>query len=231
MCEANDAPSGQPLQNQTPGDCQVVQCDGNGGEMAVADTNDAPADPTPDDCEMPICNGTTPGTTPANNGGNCTVGGVTGKCNAGQCVQCVGDGDCPGQGAKCVMGMCVSCSDGVMNGAETGIDCGGACKKCDGDTCGGNGDCKSTFCADGVCCDTACTGTCLACNLTGMVGVCSNVPLNTDDPNGQPGCTGTSTCDGNGACKGENGASCNADADCLSNKCVSVGGGNKTCQP
>jgi hypothetical protein len=130
-----------------------------------------------------------------------------------------------------VNNVCVACNDGVMNGNETGVDCGGACKACDGETCSGAGDCKSTHCADGVCCDAACTGTCKACNLAGSPGVCSNVPLNTDDPDGMMACTGMQACDGKGSCKGEEGAPCMTDAGCLSNNCVSIGGGNKVCQP
>ncbi|PKN55238.1 MAG: hypothetical protein CVU56_22425 [Deltaproteobacteria bacterium HGW-Deltaproteobacteria-14] len=44
-----------------------------------------------------------------------------------------------------------SCSDSVQNGAETGIDCGGACLACDGDGCSANADCRSGSCVDNVC--------------------------------------------------------------------------------
>ena len=32
-----------------------------------------------------------------------------------------------------------------------------------GDTCTANADCKSGFCVDAVCCESACTGDCLTC--------------------------------------------------------------------
>jgi len=44
-----------------------------------------------------------------------------------------------------------SCSDGVQNGAETGVDCGGACLACNGDACASNGDCTSGSCVDSIC--------------------------------------------------------------------------------
>ncbi|MFT3694579.1 MAG: DUF4215 domain-containing protein [Kofleriaceae bacterium] len=56
-------------------------------------------------------------------------------------------------GADCVSGVCdghcvaATCSDGVKNGTETGVDCGNAtCGGCAGDTCAVNGDCHSGSC-------------------------------------------------------------------------------------
>jgi hypothetical protein len=47
----------------------------------------------------------------------------------------------------------VSCNDGLRNGAETDVDCGGPqCSRCAiGDRCTGNGDCQSGFCDAGEC--------------------------------------------------------------------------------
>jgi len=44
-----------------------------------------------------------------------------------------------------------SCSDDIQNGDESGVDCGGSCLKCDGATCGGNGECRSGSCVDDIC--------------------------------------------------------------------------------
>lgn len=46
-----------------------------------------------------------------------------------------------------------TCSDGVKNGSETAVDCGGSCStKCgNGQTCSGGGDCASGTCMAGVC--------------------------------------------------------------------------------
>jgi hypothetical protein len=42
----------------------------------------------------------------------------------------------------------------------------------DGAACMSNMECTSTFCADGVCCNTACDGANQSCNQPGSVGVC-----------------------------------------------------------
>jgi len=44
-----------------------------------------------------------------------------------------------------------------------------------GTTCAGSPQCASGFCVDGICCNTACTDRCAACNLTGKIGTCSAV--------------------------------------------------------
>lgn len=49
-----------------------------------------------------------------------------------------------------------TCSDGVKNGSETDVDCGGSCPRCAGSrTCSTRADCATALCAGGVC--TACT--------------------------------------------------------------------------
>jgi len=44
-------------------------------------------------------------------------------------------------------------------------------------TCSLDGDCDSTHCIDGVCCDTGCTGNCNRCNVAGSEGICTNTNL------------------------------------------------------
>ncbi|HRE88285.1 MAG TPA: fibrinogen-like YCDxxxxGGGW domain-containing protein [Myxococcota bacterium] len=45
-----------------------------------------------------------------------------------------------------------TCSDGVKNGTETAIDCGGSCGDCaNGQTCSTASDCVSSFCSSGTC--------------------------------------------------------------------------------
>ncbi|TXD36190.1 hypothetical protein FRC98_13790 [Lujinxingia vulgaris] len=53
-----------------------------------------------------------------------------------------------------------TCDDGVQNGEETGIDCGGAdCEACEpGQGCEGAGDCASGLCQDNVCVGAGCEG-------------------------------------------------------------------------
>jgi hypothetical protein len=53
-----------------------------------------------------------------------------------QCTGCSDDNDCP-VGTACE-GTCVSCSDGIQNQDEEGIDCGGVCPPCGLGCNGGN---------------------------------------------------------------------------------------------
>lgn len=73
--------------------------------------------------------------------------------------------------------------------------------------CTKNTDCVTGFCADGVCCDTACTGQCEACDAAGSVGTCTAV---TGAPHGaRTACVaaGTGVCAR--ACDGKDRTQCN----------------------
>ena len=61
--------------------------------------------------------------------------------------------------------------------------------------------CASGFCVDGVCCSSACTELCRACNVTGAVGTCTAVPAGTD-PRAVCPATSASTCHTDGECNG-----------------------------
>jgi hypothetical protein len=52
----------------------------------------------------------------------------------------------------------------------------GACKKTNGETCATGGDCLSTECADGVCCNEACDLPCHYCALSTSKGTCTLQP-------------------------------------------------------
>ena len=77
-----------------------------------------------------------------------------------------------------------------------------------GQACSCDNDCQSQFCVDGVCCNTACVGTCMACNVQGSPGICSFVPAGgapratTECPMSDVSTCGLDgTCDGAGACR------------------------------
>jgi hypothetical protein len=81
--------------------------------------------------------------------------------------------------------------------------------------CTANAQCGTGFCVDGVCCDTACDGSCRSCATTGKVGTCAPVLDAPDDT-----CGGGSTCDSQGSCRSELGKACSAAGDCASGSCV-----------
>jgi len=96
-------------------------------------------------------------------GGDCSFFGIT--CEDG--AKCLSDKDCAS--SLCAKdGFCSSCSNGIQDGLETGIDCGGPdCSACkDGAGCLSHSDCigypLDSFC-NGKCiprtCDVTCTGT------------------------------------------------------------------------
>jgi len=88
---------------------------------------------------------------------------------------------------------------------DNGPDGGSGGGRPNGAACAAPSDCQSAFCVDGVCCDSACTGTCLSCNTTGGAGHCTPVPAGQDPRNacadqGAPSCGTNGACDGTGAC-------------------------------
>jgi hypothetical protein len=104
------------------------------------------------DCKSGTCTG---GICTACAAGQVTCGGIcsdlsTDPANCGACGHV-----CPA-GNSCVSGVCQvrsSCTDGVKNGSETDVDCGGGvCPACGTDrACLVNGDCQSQTCTSGVC--------------------------------------------------------------------------------
>jgi hypothetical protein len=79
--------------------------------------------------------------------------------------------------------------------------------KPDGASCTVDAECTHAHCVDGVCCNSACTGTCYSCNLpAGPPGTCALVPANQDPRAVCPAGTGASAtcspgkCNGSGAC-------------------------------
>ena len=80
------------------------------------------------------------------------------------------------------------------NGRCTGTcDANGACKAKQGQTCAAGTDCVSTYCADKICCNSACSGACEYCNGT-VPGTCSFV--SGAPKTGHPACVGSGSCAG-----------------------------------
>ncbi len=57
----------------------------------------------------------------------------------------------------CVNAVCSTCNNGIQDGDETDVDCGGSCGTCgDGLGCGVAGDCDSGVCGGGLCASPSC---------------------------------------------------------------------------
>lgn len=133
-----------------------------------------------------------------------------GTCSSGTCV--------PGTAASCPGGVVCASATACRSACASDVDCltgtvcsGGACigKKANGSGCNASSECQLGNCVDGICCESACNSTCMACskvkNGVGD-GYCRAIPPGTDpdsecavdtsNPCGHDG-----TCDGAGACR------------------------------
>ena len=135
----------------------------------------------------------------------CLIGGTClhpGDCLSTHCVsmvcrECGTYSDCPMHGA-CVANTCraPTCVDGITNGNESDIDCGGSCGKCgNGQGCGNVADCVSGICSAGIC----------------QIMTCSDGMLDGDETDVDCG----------GSCaKCVNNKNCSVAADCASGICT-----------
>jgi len=88
---------------------------------------------------------------------------------------------------------------GGSTGGRGGTGGGG---KAAGAPCNNGSECTSTFCFDGVCCMTDCSGTCRTCASTAAPGSCTYVPDSQDPRDQCPNETSTNPCGRTGACNG-----------------------------
>ncbi len=161
---------------------QTGACDGLGGCSKYAPETV---------CVSPSCTGNRMNTAGTCDGlGTCRPQGIENcdpyRCTNNACVShCASDADCVA-GHSCVNGSCGP--------------------KSPGQPCSAASECASNFCADGVCCTTACTGSCRSCSLSTSLGTCAPVPAGAGDPHrvcvdDQASSCGTDgTCDGAGGC-------------------------------
>lgn len=129
-CVTEPRPAGYLVENPQLGDCNAIVCDGLGGKVEGAwfDPDDE------EECTWDACAGAVAGHLPVFDGTPCNFG--DGLCMGGACVASVCDPP-----------------NGLVDGTETGKDCGGACDACTtlGAGCKVAADCQSGFCAGGVC--------------------------------------------------------------------------------
>jgi hypothetical protein len=170
--------------------------------------------------------------------------GMNGKCNgAGACAKatpgsvcraasCQGGAltpasTCDGNGT-CVVGSPINCAPSMCKGdacmlvCQSDADCvapntcvNGSCgMRGLGQACSTGTQCKSGFCADGVCCESDCQGRCSYCALPSALGRCVPIAADVPDPRAAAGvsdpnrvCTdqGAASCGTNGRCDGQGG--------------------------
>ena len=145
-------------------------------------------------------------------------------CNAsGQCVPppsipcnpyvCNGDtcyGSCTSSNIQCASGN-------VCTITSSSSSCG---LKSSGQDCSAGTECKSGFCAQGVCCNSACLDACMACNLTATPGLCLAVADNAPDPQRICVANPPNTCGTTGNCA--RGACSYSTANCKPSICANT---------
>ncbi len=171
------------------------------------------------ECLAGACDGA--GACKRDNGQLCTLAleCLSGNCVDGRCCNTACTATCSACNLAGSAGACTPLGVGLDPANEClagACDGAGVCKKHVAVACNAAVECLSGSCFDGVCCTTACTGTCVACDLPGKVGACSIIAKDLD-PDGE--CY-LGACDGAGVCKSDNGVGCATGSACLGGICV-----------
>lgn len=216
-CGINYTTAGTPLPtvSQTAGDCQQLQCNGNGVVESVALDTDVPADDN-NDCTVEGCQLGIPQLDPQPLNTACTNGGGAVCDGQGACVQCNSASQCTNQGGICETATCTTGTCGLQP-----IPNGTAAPSAAQST----GDCKAVLC-DGA------GGTTLQNDNVDLpvdnndctLDVCTaGVPSNPDASAGTSCAMGAGTCDGSGNCSTASlplGSPCSGPGSCQSGNCV-----------
>jgi hypothetical protein len=235
-CSGNDCPSGATCVDgvccDTPCDKPCEACTkvakGGSGLDGVCEPVAKGLDPTSECADPEVCDGTVgAGACKSPPGKLCAL---PSECASGFCVDGVCcESDCSGVCQSCNLpgsvGTCAKIAEGQDPAGECpgAVVCNGtgACGDLHGDgtACGSGPECQNGHCVDGVCCNSACTGPCVACNIPGLLGTCTNLAAGSDASDAE--CPGaTVACDGAGACKQVNGQLCVGGGDCISGACA-----------
>lgn len=177
--------------------------------LAPASTTCRPLQGTCDVVES--CSGAAAGCGPdgfAPAGTVCDQTYLCGGNDAGCPTGCTMDNECAA-GSRCLNGVCAATLDG-------------------GSPCTQDTQCASTFCVEGVCCNSACAAACDTCTLAGMAGACVPRPQGSA---GAPACD-PFVCDGASstcptACS--NSSQCRAGLACVAGQCVMAANNGGVC--
>ena len=217
-CKSGFCSDGVCCRSDCSGSCQSCAIEGSVGTCMNVPVGADPRNECPDEgvasCgRSGSCDGT----------GACALYVAGAICRAQSCdgatvshaARCDGAGAC-GTAASdsCGAYMCNAAGDNCRADCASNADCrggavcvNGSCgPKPPGAACAVASDCASGFCVTGVCCATACTGTCRSCAIAGSEGQCIAVPAGADPlsqcaDEGAASCGHDGACDGAGACR------------------------------
>jgi hypothetical protein len=236
--------------NETDVDCgggTCPPCDDSKGCAADGDCSSGYCDQTatPPVCAKATCSDA------VKNGAETDV-----DCGGDTCMKCTANKACK-VGSDCESSICSgttntcaepSCNDGVKNGDESDVDCGGGCKGCDtGKACAVASDCDSEVCSNANTCvdascadlvqngsesDVDCGGTCPHCDdgKACTMGSDCDSGVCTQNKCTPPSCidqvkNGSETdtdCGGTCATKCGDGKLCNTNGDCSGGYCATT---------
>jgi hypothetical protein len=198
------------------GACKSCALSGTMGACTNVPTN------SPDPAMTCVDHAGTCGTNGRCAAGACQVYGQGTPCGAATCpagdVTLTPASTCDGAGAcvtppasscrpfKCGSGACKSICVDDNDCASPNVCQNGSCGlRPDGASCSLPTDCQHGNCAQGVCCATACNGSCQSCAQVGSLGTCKPIPAGGVDPKGQCMTSSASTCGMTGVCDGAGG--------------------------
>ena len=197
------------------GTCQSCALTGSAGTCTNVPANQDPlaqcADAGATSCGTDgLCDGT----------GKCQLYGAGTACASATCASgtattarsCDGAGTCrTATPTSCAPYACNAGGTACNTTCAANTDCAGTAtcntttKSCglapNGTACTAGTTCNSGFCAQSVCCASACASVCSVCNLAGSLGTCVAVPAG-QDPLAQCADAGGTTCGTNGVCNG-----------------------------